>query len=100
MSRKYYLVDKEIIDSRIEELQQKYNEITNKPIKYKLDGCLYDHYFKSINVLKSLTQQSELVEVKEIVDVVKAEYVKNDTKGSFLKWLEEVKSYKIIKNIK
>jgi hypothetical protein len=82
MSRKYYLVDKEIIDSWI-------NYIERFPL-----------YPEDKEHLQSLTQQSELVEVKEIVDVVKAEYVKNDTKGSFLKWLEEVKSYKIIKNIK
>lgn len=63
MSKEYYLIPKELIDSRIEELnkEKKYNSYTEVRSDWK-EAQL------KLKEFQQLTQQSELVKVEEVIN--------------------------------
>lgn len=99
MNKEYYLIPKELIDSRIEGLNKRIDEI-----KY-LEGWLanknqeYINKDSKVHELQSLTQQSKLVELSgnKINDLIR-EFLHSQTKQTFESYVNN-EGYKLIKTI-
>lgn len=106
MSKEYYLIPKELIDSRIEELE-KYIELTEKEIEQHESIEIYDrdeNWEDKLNEFESnkdsqmgalvslirfkdlITQQSELVEVEENIDEYYKEMVQSNEAKDYNAW--------------
>lgn len=95
--KEYYLIPKELIDSRIEELKKKQAD----------EFCMQDEavvYFNVKEELQSLTQQSELVkliDVNELEKTYRKEFDNYSEKGFAVSTMMThiYRNYKLIKTI-